>query len=333
MLILISVISKVAFIVVRERDLSFDSVKGVLIILVIIGHILPGSDSEGVRGLIYYFHMPLFLAVTGYFIKTKALEVKWSELLNRYKFRMILPYVVAFIVYTLCHCLFSIGIENLELKDVIWIILHPYYHLWYIPAVLIFIAYTKIIKGNIIAVYIIFALSSIISILWHGADNLVDNLFPSVKYLGDKRFYNYYSFFLLGYIIGSINVTVKWYISVIICLLMVFINRMVAFSPSMGAVNWYIFNVFLIFFVIALCQHKYFLVNRFLVSLGQTSLPVYLWHVGGIFLAGEIMNNSSVAYYVMALFFVLMLIWISISQRGKYPLLNKYFYGEPSKAK
>lgn len=45
------------------------------------------------------------------------------------------------------------------------------------------------------------------------------------------------------------------------------------------------------------------------------------------------MNDSDVAYYGMTIFFVLILIWISISQRGKYPLLNKYFYGEPYKAK
>ncbi|WP_447883914.1 acyltransferase family protein [Serratia fonticola] len=56
---------------VKVRNLSFDLVKGFLIIFVITGHILPGSASEGIRGAIYYFHMPLFLGITGYFVRKK----------------------------------------------------------------------------------------------------------------------------------------------------------------------------------------------------------------------------------------------------------------------
>ncbi|MGP3155807.1 acyltransferase family protein [Serratia marcescens] len=53
----------------KERSLSFDFLKGLLILLVIVGHLLPGSADVGLRGAIYYFHMPLFLGVTGYFVR------------------------------------------------------------------------------------------------------------------------------------------------------------------------------------------------------------------------------------------------------------------------
>ena len=53
----------------KERSLSFDFLKGLLILLVIVGHLLPGSADVGLRGAIYYFHMPLFLVVTGYFVR------------------------------------------------------------------------------------------------------------------------------------------------------------------------------------------------------------------------------------------------------------------------
>ncbi|MWQ00011.1 acyltransferase family protein [Glaesserella parasuis] len=54
------------------RNIYFDATKGFLIILVILGHVILGSLNENtLRYIIYFFHMPLFLAVTGYFISQK----------------------------------------------------------------------------------------------------------------------------------------------------------------------------------------------------------------------------------------------------------------------
>ena len=61
----------------KERLAYFDNLKGVLIILVVIGHLLEPCarlGSEGLAGFrvldfIYMFHMPLFIFVTGLFSK------------------------------------------------------------------------------------------------------------------------------------------------------------------------------------------------------------------------------------------------------------------------
>ncbi|WP_347299688.1 acyltransferase family protein, partial [Clostridium perfringens] len=58
----------------KERNLSFDFLKGFLILLVIVGHLLPGSADVGLRGAVYFFHMPLFLGVTGYFVRRHFID-------------------------------------------------------------------------------------------------------------------------------------------------------------------------------------------------------------------------------------------------------------------
>ena len=49
------------------RNPAIDVVKGMLILLVIAGHLVPGSLTDSLaRHLIYGFHMPLFIGLAGY---------------------------------------------------------------------------------------------------------------------------------------------------------------------------------------------------------------------------------------------------------------------------
>ena len=57
------------------RDNRLDTLKGLLIILVIMGHVITSLDNanrvnHAVMGLIYIFHMPLFILISGYLTRT-----------------------------------------------------------------------------------------------------------------------------------------------------------------------------------------------------------------------------------------------------------------------
>lgn len=52
----------------KTRDAEFDIAKGILIICVVLGH--GGSDTIG--EFVYRFHMPLFIILSGYFIKRQT---------------------------------------------------------------------------------------------------------------------------------------------------------------------------------------------------------------------------------------------------------------------
>ena len=57
----------------KERDYFFDNLKAVLIFLVVLGHFLLPIRGDNplvvVKRLIYVFHMPLFVFISGYFAK------------------------------------------------------------------------------------------------------------------------------------------------------------------------------------------------------------------------------------------------------------------------
>ena len=72
------------------RDLRIDSLKGFLIILVLVGHVIIAVDNvnvinHAVMGLIYVFHMPLFILISGYVTKNPAEQTPrqmWSRVGN-----------------------------------------------------------------------------------------------------------------------------------------------------------------------------------------------------------------------------------------------------------
>ena len=317
----------------QKRNLSFDLLKGFLIILVITGHILPGKADDGLRGDIYYFHMPLFLAITGYFIKTKNLEQKSTTLLIKYKSRLLTPYIIAFVAYTLCNFYFYVGINKLQTKDIISSVIYPFYHLWYIPAVLIFIFYTKFIYISNKFVFITFVASAIVSITWYAYGDYLTNTIPLLKYIGDKRFYYYYSFFLMGYMLGNCTITsMKPWVSLAICIIAILLNSFIDQSPLFGAILWYLFNISLINLTINICKKPLTINANIITKLGETSLPVYLWHVAIIILVTRLTDNNSSFYYIEVIFLTIALIAFSILSKNKFKLLDKYYYGEPTQA-
>lgn len=65
----------------RERSYLFDNFKCLLIVLVVFGHILEEygifGTSEQIRAVIYSFHMPAFIFISGYF--SKNLETCYDQ--------------------------------------------------------------------------------------------------------------------------------------------------------------------------------------------------------------------------------------------------------------
>ena len=61
----------------EKRNLSFDALKGIAAFLVVVGHICMGlmqmNNEVILHDIIYSFHMPLFIFVTGFFLP-KALS-------------------------------------------------------------------------------------------------------------------------------------------------------------------------------------------------------------------------------------------------------------------
>ena len=92
----------------KERDYYFDNLKAVLIFLVVLGHfLLPIHDDNflvNLKRLIYVFHMPLFIFVSGYFSKSIYKNGKYNFEKILYFLKAYIIFVVAIqIVYALFH--------------------------------------------------------------------------------------------------------------------------------------------------------------------------------------------------------------------------------------
>ena len=84
------------------RKPEFDILKGLLIIFVVIGHIVCGESQ--IHTIIFWFHMPVFLMVSGYFLKDSTTIKPWSKAaLSKLFQRYCVPYlswsILLFIVF------------------------------------------------------------------------------------------------------------------------------------------------------------------------------------------------------------------------------------------
>lgn len=315
-----------------QRNYNFDNAKGLLIILVIIGHVILGDMNQTPsRHIIYFFHMPLFLAITGYFLTIKNLQLNPKAFFKKYIYRLIIPFLLAYVFYNI-----AINIQKSPI-DVIKSLFspYPYYHLWYIPAFFIFALYTKILKILWDKqlnkwVYAILTLFLALTIYFetHLQWNLHDN--PIYQWLGDKKFYYFYSYFLLGFLLCQLKNKITFKLLPILLMIIglgLYIGNLMNFVniELLRGIDKVMTNMGLIILVIQYCQ-KRLGHDNFLAKIGNVSLPIYLWHVFPLLVLQKL-NLPEIQYYLFSFIVFTVFIVMSIYLNGKNPYIDKYFYG------
>lgn len=170
------------------RDYRIDSMKGLLIILVIMGHIITGLDNvnfinHGVMGLIYIFHMPLFILISGYLTKHPSQQrpqEMWKGVGKIMLTLVIFHFLCAIWVYAYNGCF----IETF--------VVFPFGVLWYLLCLIcwrIILYYTP--KRLLNQPLLYFGIAVILS--------LISGLTHLVNTLSLQRMLNFYFFFLMGF--------------------------------------------------------------------------------------------------------------------------------------
>ena len=126
-----------------------DNARGIAIILMVVGHVVSGYK----RAIIFSFHMPLFIIISGFFFKPGR-NLK-EEITNIFK-KLIIPYIVSIIIIHIVRAL-VIG-DNINILNILEQIILAYSNkktffqdvetvgvLWFIP----FLAMCKIIFWSI----------------------------------------------------------------------------------------------------------------------------------------------------------------------------------------
>ena len=110
-----------------QRDHRIDNIKWLLILLVVFGHLVEqvnGAPAAFLYTLVYVFHMPAFVFITGYFAKFKP--------------RRILALVLAYAVFQTLYCLADWALAGFAgMPELQYFV--PNWIMWYLLATIVWL--------------------------------------------------------------------------------------------------------------------------------------------------------------------------------------------------
>ena len=173
------------------KNPSIDLLKGVLMLLVMGGHVMELVGAhEPILWIGSGFRMPLTMGISGYLLNvTRTRGDGAGTLLARYGRRMLLPWAVAVAIYVI------VGHWPLSWVTPIALLFRPPFHLWYVPVLFFLILVTRLLPFRPV---ILLALGTPLSLavmygFGLGHEPLYDGLFAP-----DSRFLRYPVYFFFG---------------------------------------------------------------------------------------------------------------------------------------
>lgn len=284
------------------RNPAIDSIKGFLILLVIIGHIILGRlDENVIRYVIYSFHMPVFFFVGGYLLNVSKLkDLTFSSFCSKYWNRMLKQWVVALLIYTVLFSNVRITFNDI-IRYVIWSIVSPYYHLWFVPCFLIiaFVVYfTEKHIHNQAVKYLSWILGGlfafVICSVWENK--------PSTFRLEN------FIFFIFGVLCKNVK-TIRggWNVHFLYITILILLFVMYQYYPDLKTfksfINLPLVLLLCIFCYLPIIKKQSFDINVF-QYMGRNSLAIYLWHVLPIVFFKNVFETQ--LYYYLISFVALM---------------------------
>ena len=325
----------------NHRSDGIDFLKGFLIVLVLIGHIVVGSLHDNwIRYPIHAFHMPLFIGLTGYLLNPKTLlNDSFIDVAIRYWWRVVVPFAPAFLLFTGV-LFFHAYQESRVTTSLILSYFHtPYYHLWFIPAMVLWVlAYRLILqfKVPLWSVVVVFLSVSFYWASFHKPDQMAV-LAPFVN----KKVIYFFSFFLLGAWLKTVNFDhlnafvnrFRWFlIAIVVACFFVYLKEIGFQKSATRATVWLVLNIMLIVGLVPwakLVEIKKTLVYEVLVDIGRNSLPIYLWHIAPLFfLKGfDIHQSHLLLYYFISITATAGIVWFVLRYESHNKLTDRLIYG------
>lgn len=164
------------------RNYRFDNIKFILITLVVLGHLLEFFKDSAIANalyrVIYLFHIPAFVFISGYFAKFDPKKILRS---------FIFPYLILQTVYLAFHSLIILEEETFTLQYT-----KPYWILWYLMAMCFYYLLIPFFQTKDFCRQILTLLATIIVSLLIGYDS-------SIGYnMTLSRFFVFLPYFLMG---------------------------------------------------------------------------------------------------------------------------------------
>lgn len=314
---------------------NIDLFKGVLILLVMAGHILQGSlETSLPRTIIYSFHMPLFVGISGFlFNLQKAGGMNFMDLLNRYRFRVIIPWAVAVIGYFILLGLLRPGFPGI--RELIMAFVYPWYHLWFIPSFMGWVMLTWIFRKARMSDNLMLVTAMLISIgaallnqspdLYRG-HGIISNAIGVLLH----TFRPYFLFFFVFGLQFRKKVTGRLRVAEYLLPLAFFGVVIYLFyipHPALSVLNFFMLNIFLINLVLKATSKELLPASGLLEWIGRNSLAIYLWHVVPVLLIRELTGTGNLLFFYIAAVILECIFLILYSFLLRIGFLKKFIFG------
>ena len=255
----------------RIRNTKIDCLKGLLMILVVFGHALEYGDVKInglIHSIIYSFHMPLFICISGYLTKLN----------NGYCKSLVT------LIETLVVCQLGIKIPLILFSDEpISTLLVPFHSFWYLLSLIFWrimlLPFRNLQKYSILCVIVAFLVAL-------GAG------FTSIGYeLSLSRTISFFPFFLIGYFLKEYKINIRLSAIAASSVLILYSIIVLGIGKDFSAITYcysaYASSYGIIyraaFFIIAIllsnCVYKLTPnKNKLLEAIGINSLLFYIYH-------------------------------------------------------
>jgi len=327
-----------------QRNQRIDLLRGWLILFVIIGHIVLGSvHTNEIRYSIYAFHMPLFIALSGYLINHLKLgQTSLLDLLITYWWRVLLPFAFAFAFFSGVLWFHAWQEGRLDTAMIIGGFVTPYYHLWFIPTLVIWVlgywcALNLRLPLKALSLFFI-----VVTLSWAVIPR--EKLPFIAAALLSKKVVYFYGFFLFGALAksGAINKLLRLArdfkvlpMALIFLCALLYLIHIGPDKTALKGISWLFMNLLLFLTSLVWIEsakqshqnYKGYL--TVLVTMGRISLPIYLWHMAPMFvLKGfDVHQSHPLIYYTVSLIVTVSIIWALIKLEHKSAWVNKVVYG------
>lgn len=311
-----------------------------LIILVILGHIIASSPFEELNrnnsiwlALIYSFHIPLFIGISGFLLNiNKVVKFNFFELLQKYWLRIILPWIIAALVYYLFSDNFTLSVLYPFRA-----IFQPYYHLWFIPAFLFWVLLTWALKRlninnkTLVFVGLLITILSVVVKKYEFLYNDIQSIDAVMFYLLNVLKPYYYFFFVAGIYFKDTNQKIYKRSNLLLLLLVLLFSGVVYFfyhqNMILSTLNLFLLNTILIFWSVRMSKNTLQIKNNPLQWIGKNSLGFYLWHVIPIIVAKEFTYKEDVLVYLVIVTVLEIVFYFAYKVLIKIEFFKKYIFG------
>lgn len=323
----------------QERISYYDNLKFILIVLVVIGHFLLNTLnyqlSQTLTLLIYSFHMPLFIFMTGFLSK------KLTDKNGNFRIQRVLSFLTIYLIFKMgVYLLLKIGFH----QDIPFTIISEKDTPWYLLATAIWLMLTYLLRQ--VKPKILF-FSSIVFALIAGYDASINEI------LCFSRVVVFYPFFLAGYYLTKekfeqfesklqtpkirmllfslfcmIAIICYYYSSELMVLKPIFTGQnsyyytdfflSIPFSDIIGRIFFYLLAILMSCIVLAFIPRKRTIFTKY----GSRTLQVYVLHY---FVYLIVMNTSLNAMVISYFGMMTPVIYIIVSILLTFILSNRYF--------